>query len=221
MRHKYRRGGILAAIVVTIATAAPGAVFAADPAVEYDATITVRYVDAVMLLPVDSAAVVVTARQGEADLGSYTGTTDAAGVAGVGGLPRAIGDGAPVRLGIVADKATSVEDVASGCVLAETWHAELPDVALDAATLEVAFAEDEQDSTSSMTCTETEPTGAVDAATGHPNLTLPPTDSVSTPSRRPTDTGAAIAVGFIFAMAGVSLIVRRPRRRDRSGDDGS
>jgi hypothetical protein len=221
MRHKYRRGGLVAAIVVIIASAVPAAAFAADPAVEYDATVTVRYVDGVTLLPVDAASVLATVRQGDVDLGSYRGVTDADGVATLAGLPRATAEGSAVRVGIVADKATTVDDAVSGCVLAETWHAERADITLDAATLEVEFAADEQDSTSSMTCTEAEPTGGVEAATGRPNLTLPPTDSVSTPSRRTTDTGAAIAVGFIFALAAVRLIVRRPRRRDRSGDDAS
>jgi hypothetical protein len=211
----------VAATILLAVAGASGSVFAADPvvsaAVAFEATLTVRFTDAVTLLPVDAAQVRVTARQADAIVGEYDGTTDAEGAAVLTGLPIGTDDGPAVRLTVVADKATTSEDEDSGCSLAESWHAERADVAVDATSVEVVFGEAEQDTSSSISCPETEPTGAVGGVIGTPGLTLPPTDStVPTPSST-SDVGAAIVVGFIFSLAGLSLVLRRPRRGDGEG----
>lgn len=217
IRRSGRIGTVAATILLAVAGAS-GSVSAADPVVSasvaFEATLTVRFTDAVTLLPVDAAQVRVTARQGDAVVGEYEATTDAEGTAVLAALPIETGDGPLVRLGVVADKSTSNPDVGDGCSLAETWHAERMDVAVDAAAVEVVFADDEQDSASSITCQETEPTGAVGGVIGTPGITLPPTDATVRTTTSTSDPGAAVVVGFVFGLAGLSLVLRRPRRGD-------
>jgi hypothetical protein len=198
--------------------AIPGLALAAGPlagdSIAFEATLTVRFTDAVTLLPVDAAAVHVTARQADAVVGEYDGTTDADGVAVLTGLPIETGDGPAVRLGVVADKSTTTEDPGSGCSLAETWHAEREDIAVEAAAVEIAFGDTEQDSASSINCPDTQPTGEVGGVIGVPGITLPATDAAVQTTTSTSDPGAALVVGFIFALAGLSLVLRRPRRGD-------
>jgi hypothetical protein len=214
--HKYGRIGIVAAAVILVSAALPALVVAAEPSgtVALDATLTVRYTDAVTLLPVDAAQVHVIARQADAVIGEYDGTTDADGAAVVSGIPIETGSGPAVRLQVTADKATTFDDTETGCSLAESWHAERVDVAVDSLAVEVAFGHDEQDSTSSITCPETTvPSGGVGGIVGGPQITPPATDvEVSPATGRSDSTGAVLVVGFLFALAGVSLIARRPRR---------
>ena len=217
IRRSGRIGTVAATILMAIAGAS-GNVVAADPvasaSVAFEATLTVRFVDAVTLLPVETAAVHVTARQADAIVGEYEATTDAEGTAVLTALPIETGDGPPVRLRVVADKATTNVDPATGCSLAETWHAERADVTVDGATFEIVFGDAEQDSASSMSCPDTEPTGAVGGIIGTPGITLPPTDAAVQTTTSTSDPGAAVVVGFIFGMAGLSLVLRRPRRGD-------
>ena len=218
MTRKSGRIGTVAATMLLAVAGASGSVFAADPVagatVAFEATLTVRFTDAVTLLPVDAAAVHVTARQADAIVGEYDGTTDAEGTAVLTGLPIEIDDGPAIRLAVVADKSTTSQDEGSGCSLAESWHAERLDVAIDASGVEVVFGEAEQDSASSISCPDTEPTGAVSGVIGTPGLTLPPTDAPVRTATSSADVGAAVVVGFIFALAGLSLVLRRPRRGD-------
>lgn len=216
MSHKYGRIGIVAAAVLLISMALPALVVAAEPSetVVHDATLTVRFTHAVTLLPVDAAHVHVIARQADAVIGEYDGRTDVDGVAVLNGLPIETGSGPAVLLQVIADKATTFEDAESGCSLAETWHAERVDVAVDGPAVEVAFGSDEQDSTSSIACPDTAvPSGGVGGIIGGPQITPPATDvEVSPTTGRSDSTGALLVVGFLFALAGVSLIARRPRR---------
>jgi hypothetical protein len=116
---------------------------------------------------------------------------------------------------VAADKARIV-DAGSGCSLAESWHAERSDVAADAPAIEIVFEAAEQDSASSISCPgAVEPSGAVGGVIGTPAITLPPTDAtVRTGAASTSDPGAAVVVGLIFGMAGLSLVLRRPRRGD-------
>jgi hypothetical protein len=205
-------------MILLAVAAIPGLALAADPlaggGIAFEATLTVRFTDAVTLLPVDAAAVHVTARQADAIVGEYDGTTDADGMAVLAGLPIETGEGPAVRLGVVADKSTTSEDPGSGCSLASTWHAERADIAVETATVEVAFGDTEQDSTSSISCPGTQPTGEVGGVIGAPGITLPATDAAVQTTTSTSDPGAALVVGFIFALAGLSLVLRRPRRGD-------
>jgi hypothetical protein len=213
--HKYGRIGLVAAAVILASAALPAFVVAADPSetVAHDATLTVRFTDAVTLLPVDAAQVHVIARHADAVIGEFDGTTDLDGAAVLNGLPIETGSGPAVRLQVTADKATTFEDAETGCSLAESWHAERVDVAVDGPAVEVAFGTDEQNSTSSITCPDTTvPSGGVGAIIGGPQITPPATDVEVSPRTGRSDTGAALVVGFLFALAGVSLIARRPRR---------
>ena len=217
IRRSGRIGTVAATILMAIAGAS-GNVVAADPmvsaSVAFEATVTVRFVDAVTLLPVEAADVHVTARQMDALVGEYEATTDADGTAVLTALPIETGDGPAVRLRVVADKATTNVDEATGCSLAETWHAERADVTVDGPAVEIVFGDAEQDSASSMSCPDTEPTGAVGGIIGTPGMTLPPTDAAVQSTTSTSDPGAAVVVGFIFGMAGLSLVLRRPRRGD-------
>lgn len=228
MRHKYgrlRAAATAALVALAAAIAGPsgaGLANAAEPAgsaVVLEAALTVRYTDSTTLLPVDGAVVHVVAVQGDAPLGEYDGTTDAEGVAVLVGLPIETGEGPAVRLAVRADKATTFDDPESGCSLAESWHAERAEVVVASAAVEVAFGEGEQESTSSITCPDTTPSGAVGGAIGTPGgpaITPPATDGdVASSAPATSDAGAGLVVVFIFALAGVSLIVRRPRRGDR------
>ena len=216
MRHKYGRIGIVAAAVMLLSAAVPAFAIAAEPGetVALDATLTVRFIDAVTLLPVDAANVHVTARQGDAVLGEYDGMTNVEGAAVLTGLPIETGSGPAVLLQVTADKATTFEDTESGCLLAESWHAERVDVAVDGPAVEVAFGIDEQNSTSSITCPDTTvPSGGVGGVIGRPQITPPATDIEASPRNGRADSGGAVlVVGFLFALAGVSLIARRAGR---------
>jgi hypothetical protein len=205
------------AVTILMAIAgASGSVVAANPVVSptiaFEVTLTVRFVDAVTLLPVEAAEVHVVARQADAIVGVYDATTDAEGTVVLTALPIEKGEGPQVRLRVEADKATTNVDAASGCSLAETWHAERTGITVDGLAVEVDFAETEQDSASSMTCPVTEPTGAVGGIIGTPAITLPPTDAAVQTTTSTSDPGAAVVVGFIFGLAGLSLVLRRPRR---------
>lgn len=215
IRRSGRIGTVAATILLALAGAS-GSVFAADPVVSatvaFEATLTVRFTDAVTLLPVGAAQVHVTARQANAIVGEYDASTDAEGTAVLTGLPIETGDGPPVRLTVLADKSTTSQDPESGCSLAESWHAERAEIPVDAAAIEVAFDEAEQDTSSSISCPDTEPTGAVGGVIGTPRFTLPPTDAPVRATTSTSDPGAAVVVGFIFGLAGLSLVLRRPRR---------
>jgi hypothetical protein len=217
IRRSGRIGTVAATILLAVAGAS-GSVVAADPVVSatvaFEATLTVRFTDAGTLLPVEAAQVHVTARQADTVVGEYDGTTDAEGTAVLTGMPIETGDGPAVRLSVVADKSTTSVDAATGCSLAETWHAERADVTVDGPVIEVAFGEAEQDPSSSISCPDTEPTGAVGGVIGTPGITLPPTDTTVPTASSTSDMGAAIVVVFIFSLAGLSLLLRRPRRGD-------
>lgn len=218
MIRRSGRIGTVAATILMAFAGASGSVVAADPAVNasvaFDATVTVRFVDAVTLLPVDGAAVHVIVHQADVVIGEYDAMTDGDGSAVLAGLPIETGDGPTISLDVAADKSSTVDDAASGCSLAETWHAERAGIAVDRAAIEVVFGDAEQDSTSSLVCPNSEPTGAVAGAVGTPHVTLPPTDGAVRTTTSASDPGAAIVVGFIFGMAGLSLVLRRPRRGD-------
>ena len=109
MIHRYRRPGLLVAAVAALAAALLVPSFALA-AVANETTLTVRFVDAVTLLPVDRAAVHVTAHQDGAVIDEVDGETDAAGVSVLINLPHETGEGGPVTLDVVAHKNTTFTD---------------------------------------------------------------------------------------------------------------
>jgi hypothetical protein len=99
----YRRPGLFAAAVLAVLTSllAPVAAFAA---VANETTLTVTFVDAVTLLPVDRAAVHVTAHQDGAVIAEADGETDGAGISVLINLPRETSEGRVVTLDVTAHK---------------------------------------------------------------------------------------------------------------------
>jgi hypothetical protein len=209
--HRYRRPWLLAAVVASL-LAAPGGALAA---VETDAVLTVRFVDAETLLPVDGASVHVTASQGGTVIAEFDATTDADGAAAVGGLPRETGEADPVVVDITATKSASFTDEETGCTFADSWYAERRGVAVDAVEVTVDFSADEQSPASSIQCPpeEAPPTQEVGGAIGTPApaRTLPPTDAPASVEVASSG-GVAVAVGVMGVAAGVLFLV--PRRRN-------
>lgn len=214
---RYRRPGLLVACVLALLAAllAPAGALAA---VANETALTVRFVDSVTLLPVDGAAVRVTAHQDGAAIGEFDGTTDATGLAVLAHLPHETGDGGAVTLDVVAHKESSFADAETGCVLDNTWDASRLGVAVDDVALAVDFTAGEQQAVSSIQCPpdQAPPTGEVGGAVGTPGAigtpgaTLPPTDSVAR-----SDAATPGSVAVIAALAGLSagLLVLLPRRR--------
>jgi len=206
--HRYRRHLLLVGVIAGLLAAPAGASAAVQP----DAVLTIRYTDAVTLLPVEGAAVTVTAHQGDELLAELSGTTGADGVAVVSGLPIETGEGAGVVVDVVVDKASTVVDEESGCTFSDSWHAERHDVAVDAALVEVEFAADEQSASSLVDCEGApEPTGEVGGIAGTPKATLPSTDTLADAAPG-TSLGLLIVGGLVVLAAGLLLVVPRPRR---------
>jgi hypothetical protein len=191
---------------------APAAAFAA---VANDAALTVTFVDAVSLLPVDGAAVHVTAHRDGAVVAEFDATTDASGVAVVADLPRETGEAGAVTVDVVAHKEKSFTDADTGCVLDDTWDASRLAVPVSDVAVAVAFTLAEQQAVSSIQCPPDQPppTGEVGGAVGTPGpkATLPPTDTVGASS---SASGGALAVvaGLVGLSAGIVVLLPRRRR---------
>ena len=216
MIHRYRRPGLLFAAVAALAAALLVPSFALA-AVANEATLTVRFVDAVTLLSVDRAAVHVTAHQDGAVIGEVDGETDAAGVSVLINLPHETGEAGPVTLDIVAHKNTTFTDADTGCTLTDTWDASRLAVPVDGVELTVEFTADEQQAVSSIECPSevAPPTGEVGGAVGTPGAkpvvaTLPPTDSVA--GSGATSPGSLAVIAALVG-ASMGLVVLVPRRR--------
>jgi hypothetical protein len=197
--------------VAALALAPAGALAAVQP----DAVLTVRYTDAVTLLPVAEASVHVTARQGDAVIGQFDATTDADGAVVLPGVPLETGEGPAVVLDVEANKEATFVDDESGCAFIDTWHAERLAVAVAGQAVEVDFAPDEQLADSSIDCpaAETEPTGEVGGIVGAPKATLPSTDALGPVAAPAAEAGGlVIAAGLIAASAGLLLLTPRRRR---------
>ena len=213
MIHRYRRPGLLVAAVAALAAALLVPSFALA-AVANEATLTVRFVDAVTLLSVDRAAVHVTAHQDGAVIAEVDGETDAAGISVLINLPHETGEGGPVTLDVVAHKETSFTDSDTGCVLNDSWDASRLGVPVDDVALEVAFTADEQQAVSSIECPPevAPPTGEVGGAVGTPGATLPPTDSVAGSGSGSASPGSLAVIAGLLG-ASVGLVALAPRRR--------
>jgi hypothetical protein len=213
--HRYRRLWLLVGVLAGLLAAPAGASAAVLP----DAVLTVQYVDAVTLLPVDGALVHVTARQADEVIGEYDATTGADGSAVLTALPIDDDEGAAVMLDVVVDKASTVVDEESACTFSDTWHAERLGVEVDAPAVEVAFTPEEQSASSLVDCDGGDggegatPTGAVGGVVGTPKATLPATDTVATAAE--ATTSVPFVAGALAVLAGlVLLVVPRPRRAE-------
>ena len=211
MIHRYRRPLLLVGVIAGLLAAPAGAFAAVQP----DAVLTVRYTDAVTLLPVEGAAVTVTAWQGDEVVAELVSTTGADGTAVVEGLPIETGEGDPVVVDVVVDKASTVVDQESGCTFSDSWHAERHGVTVDAAAIDVEFAAEEQSASSLIDCEGgPEPTGQVGGITGTPKApkaTLPSTDA-SLDTTTGASFGLLVVGGLLAVSVGLLLVIPRPRR---------
>jgi hypothetical protein len=223
---RYRHLGLIAALTVVVSLALPAMAAAADdptptpepsPAIVddgtdivFEAVLTVRYIDAATLLPVEAAAVHVVAHSGDLEVGAYDGTTDADGVAVFDGLPIERGFGPEVTLDVSATKETSFEDPETGCHGADSWSAQRLAVPVDGDAISVDFAMSEQVTSSSLSCPEPTPTGAVGGIVGTPGVTPPPTDAATAPADT-SSRGGLVVVGLLLGLAGLVLAAVRPR----------
>jgi len=206
--HRYRRLWLLVGLLVAFVAAPVGA----RAAVENDAVVTVTFVDAVTLLPVEGATVHVKAHQGDTVLAELSAMTDASGIAVIPAVPRETGEGDPVAIDVSASKDTTFTDTDTGCVFADSVHAERLGVAVDAAEVAVDFTPGEQIPASSITCPpdESEPSQEVEEAVGTPGQPLPPTDALAAPAQTSSD-GLVSVVGLVVIASAVALVT--PRRR--------
>jgi hypothetical protein len=214
--HRYRRLWLLVAVVASLLAGPAGAL----AAVETDTVLTVRFVDAETLLPVDGAAVHVTASQGAIVIAEFDVTTDADGLAVVAALPRETGEGDPVVVDVTATKSTSFTDDESGCTFADSWYAERLAVAVDGAEVSVDFTADEQSPASSIQCPpeEVPPSQEVEGTVGTPApaATLPSTDTLGD-SADGASGGIAVVIAVIGIAAGMLFLApcgRLATRRD-------
>ena len=209
MIHRYRRLWLLLAVLASLLAAPSGAL----AAVETDAVLTVHFVDAETLLPVDGAAVHVTASQGDIVIAEFDATTDADGAAVVAALPRETGEGDLVLVDVTAVKSTSFTDEESGCTFADSWHAERLGVAVDGAEVSVDFTADEQSPASSIQCPPeaVPPSQEVEGTVGTPApaATLPPTDTLGESAD-----GASGAIPVVISVIGIAagMLFLAPRR---------
>jgi hypothetical protein len=212
--HRYRRPWLLVGVLAGLLAAPAGASAAVLP----DAVLTVHYIDAVTLLPVDGALVQVTARQADQVIGEYDAATGADGSAILTGLPIDDGQGAAVVLDLVVDKASTVVDEESACTFIDSWHAERLGIEVDAPALEVAFAPEEQSASSLVDCDGGDggegaaPTGAVGGVVGTPKATLPATDTLSGVAPAGVSLGLIVAGAILAITTGLLFAVPRPRR---------
>ena len=210
MIHRYRRLCLLVGLVAGLLVAPMSALAAVDT----DAVVTVKFVDAETLLPVDGAPVKVRATQGETVVAELEATTDDTGTAVVSAVPRETGDGEPVLLEVTAQKATVFTDEETGCVHGLSWFARRAGVVVDATAVAVEFNPNEQAPGSSLACPpgEPEPTQQVGGAVGTPGAkhTLPPTDALAAPAETAVN-GAVVALGLVALAAAILFLT--PRRR--------
>lgn len=214
MIHRYRRPLLLVGVIAGLLAAPAGASAAVLP----DAVVTVQFTDAVTLLPVDGAAVHVTARQADQVLGEYDATTGADGSAVLTGLPIEDGDGVAVVIDVVVDKASTVVDEESACTFIDTWHAERLGLAVDSPAVDVSFTPEEQSGSSLVDCEGgegAEPTGQVGGVVGTPKApkaTLPSTDALGAAGQTGWSIGPIVAGALLALSAGLLFAVPRPRR---------
>ena len=227
MGLRYRHMGLIAALAVVVSLAVPAMAAAADDPtptpspsptviddssnIVFEAVLTVRYIDAATLLPVDAAAVHVVAHSGDEEVGAYDGTTDDDGVAVLEGLPIERGFGPGITLDVGAAKETSFEDPETGCHGGDSWSAVRVAVPVDGDAISVDFAVSEQVTSSSLSCPEPTPSGEVGGIVGTPGVTPPPTDAAAAAPADTSSRGGLVVVGLLLGLAGLVLLAIRPR----------
>jgi len=156
-----RHGRIGAAIAVgglLVSMLGAGPVAAADPPsdVVLDAVVSVHQADP---------------DEGPIAGATVTATTNASGDATLGGLARSAEGASPVLFDVRSDRTRSVVD-AKGCMETSSWSSEKAGLAAGP-TVDIVL--DPAAKSISIDCPE--PTGAVQAATGRPQITPPSTDA--------------------------------------------
>jgi hypothetical protein len=197
---------------------AVGAVRAAEPPVDVvlDGVVTVTWIDPEAQQPVAGGTITVAAlADGAAEpFQLVVGTTDAAGVAVIGGIARPGAGTPPFALYVEGQKEEGPLPGDAGCSISLSWSAAAGPAA-PAAQVAVTF---EQTTVSSaLTCPNPSSAGAVAALTGAPGVTAPNTATGDAAIGRPTSSGAApILLAILIATAvalGASLPARRLRLR--------
>jgi hypothetical protein len=171
-----RHGRIGAAIAVgglLVSMLGAGPVAAADPPsdVVLDAVVSVHQADPDEG-PIAGATITITVyRDPSAPIQTVTATTNASGDATLGGLARSAEGASPVLFDVRSDRTRSVVD-AKGCMETSSWSSEKAGLAAGP-TVDIVL--DPAAKSISIDCPE--PTGAVQAATGRPQITPPSTDA--------------------------------------------
>ena len=171
-----RYGRIRTAIAVgglLVSMLGAGPVAAADPPsdVVLDAVVSVHQADPDEG-PIAGATITITVyRDPSAPIQTVTATTNASGDATLGGLARSAEGASPVLFDVRSDRTRSVVD-AKGCMETSSWSSEKAGLAAGP-TVDIVL--DPAAKSISIDCPE--PTGAVQAATGRPQITPPSTDA--------------------------------------------
>ena len=171
-----RHGRIGAAIAVgglLVSMLGAGPVAAADPPsdVVLDAVVSVHQADPDEG-PIAGATITITVyRDPSAPIQTVTATTNASGDATLGGLARSAEGASPVLFDVRSDRTRSVVD-AKGCMETSSWSSQKAGLAAGP-TVDIVL--DPAAKSISIDCPE--PTGAVQAATGRPQITPPSTDA--------------------------------------------
>src|SRR5437667_4222163 len=122
--------------------------------------------------PIAGATITITVyRDPAAPIQTVTATTNGSGDATLGGLARPADGASPVLLDVRSDRTRSVVD-ANGCTETLSWSSEKVGLAAGP-TIDIVL--DPAAKSISIVCPE--PTGAVQAATGRPQITPPSTDA--------------------------------------------
>jgi hypothetical protein len=150
-----------------------GPAAAADPPTDVvlDAVVSVHQTDPDEG-PIAGATITITVyRDPSAPIQTVTATTNASGDATIGGLARSAEGAFPVLLDVRSDRTRSVVD-AKGCTETSSWSSEKAGLAAGP-TMDIVL--DPAAKSISIDCPE--PAGAVQAATGRPQITPPSTDA--------------------------------------------
>jgi hypothetical protein len=198
--HRYGRiGAAIAVGGLLVSTLGAGPAAAADPPTDVvlDAVATVHQADPDEG-PIAGATITITIyRDPSAPIQTVTATTDAGGDATLGGLARPADGSSPVLVDVRSDRTRSVVD-AHGCTETSSWSSEKAGL-VGGPTMDIVL--DPAAKSISIDCPE--PTGAVQAATGRPQITPPSTDAEPGAARVE---GRAPFLPFLLVLLGAAAV---------------
>jgi hypothetical protein len=214
--NRYGRIGSAIAVgglLVSVLGAGPAA--AADPPTDVvlDAVATVHQADPDEG-PMAGATITITVyRDPSAPIQTVTGTTNGSGDATLSRIARPADGAPPVLLDVRSDRTLSFID-SSGCTETSSWSSEKAGLAT-APTMDIVL--DPAAKSISVDCPE--PTGAVQAATGRPQITPPSTDAAPG-AARPEGRAPLLPIILVLLCAAAATVPLRglmaaPARRRR------